>query len=166
MRDGLGMYAVMLCCNAKEWIALLSAVKRLNSSKLLSDAIFGFLCSPWLWEGFFRAVQLLISSFHLGRIMLRAIVGKRQRASQACDFCHGRGLRCRRNITSDTSHIEPSCLACLDYGVHCTVDRTVKKRGRKPKNATSYELGGDRGIHSLDTIRLLVRIYCDTMYQC
>lgn len=107
--------------------------------------------------------------------MPRAVIGKRQRASQACDFCHGRGLRCRRNITSDNdpSQGESSCLACQDYGVDCTVLRTVKKRGRKPKSPAAHELEQEPvdanlsgGVHSLDTIRLLVRIYCDTMYQC
>lgn len=54
----------------------------------------------------------------------------RQRASLACDFCHGRGLKCRQSAISGRQ--PSSCLTCIDYGVACTVDRPVRRRGRKP----------------------------------
>jgi hypothetical protein len=104
--------------------------------------------------------------------MPKAVAAKRQRASQACDFCHARGLRCRRIATGpDGQAIEDAgCLNCKDYGVSCTVDRPVKKRGRKPQvmSSNQNEIGSTRDSHimSMETIHKLVRIYRDTMCQC
>ncbi|PVI00791.1 hypothetical protein DM02DRAFT_642261 [Periconia macrospinosa] len=52
-----------------------------------------------------------------------------QRAPSACDFCHVRGLKCRKR----TGNLEPECLTCSDYGVQCTMNRPIRKRGRKPR---------------------------------
>ena len=117
---------------------------------------------------------------------------KRQRASRACDFCHSRGLKCRRIISERTGQLESlvSCLTCLDYGAQCTINRPIRKRGRKPALPPSDELIGDpeQMLHlsdrpdntqisvetlgevadfcSLHVVRRLVHIYRDTMYQC
>jgi hypothetical protein len=117
---------------------------------------------------------------------------KRQRASRACDFCHGRGLKCRQDESSTRQHAASgTCLTCLDYGVKCTLDRPIRRRGRKPLNRNHHpEECDDDGrymlpspqeqvyddnaesfddpsyFRSVSCIRRLVRIYCDTMYQC
>jgi hypothetical protein len=68
--------------------------------------------------------------------MQSAASKKRQRATQACDFCHLRGLRCRPggyNLMFDVSEhaFSAGCLTCTDYGVECTTNRPFRKRGRK-----------------------------------
>jgi hypothetical protein len=113
---------------------------------------------------------------------------KRKRASRACDFCHARGLRCRRNVYGNQERqMGLSCLTCIDYGVPCKVDRPIRKRGRKPlfrqsgEPNTNYHddepMRNDQDdveetseqthdYRSLHFILRLVRIYRDTMYQC
>ncbi|KAH7028155.1 uncharacterized protein B0I36DRAFT_365262 [Microdochium trichocladiopsis] len=102
----------------------------------------------------------------------------RQRASSACDFCHGRGLRCRSDPQQSPG---APCLTCRDYGAKCTRTRPVRRRGRKPATralvSPSPEPSGTN-FHSrciaatqgdfrcLSTIRRLLNIYVDTMYQC
>jgi hypothetical protein len=104
--------------------------------------------------------------------MPKAVTTKRQRASQACDFCHARGLRCRRVAAGENGEESEDigCLTCKDYGVSCTTNRPVKKRGRKAQVLSSDEsdirLTEDSHIISLQTIHKLVRIYRDTMFQC
>ncbi|KAF2220133.1 hypothetical protein BDZ85DRAFT_32223 [Elsinoe ampelina] len=102
--------------------------------------------------------------------MPRASNRPRQRASRACDFCHARGLRCRRP-TSESGTTLPGCLTCVDYGVKCTQDRPAGKRGRKPKSLIVEVLSDVSSPQpvdhfSLQTVRRLTRIYRDTMYQC
>ena len=50
---------------------------------------------------------------------------KSRRVTKACDFCHGRGIRCR----TDPSNANRRCRSCIDYDEECTFDRPVKKRG-------------------------------------
>lgn len=110
----------------------------------------------------------------------------RQRATWACDFCHSRGLKCRKaekNLIPDDPEnlLHTSCLTCADYGVECTITRPLRKRGRKiSKNTTAkfptvvehVPIAKYRKMNVLDeskfgsqnTIRRLVRIYHDTMY--
>jgi hypothetical protein len=90
---------------------------------------------------------------------------ERQRVSRACDFCHQRGLRCRRDRSSDV------CRTCTEYAVECTSSRPTRKRGRRPTTSvTKKSAGADLGPHTgLDARHLtnrLLQIYCDTMYQC
>ncbi|KAH5301453.1 hypothetical protein HBI25_224460 [Parastagonospora nodorum] len=116
-------------------------------------------------------------------------VRKRQRASLACDFCHGRGLKCRQSAANGRQDLGISnCLTCMDYGVACTINRPLRRRGRKPMvRQVEVHLHDSRYMHQfqdqaesdyanssddasactlLRHIRRLVRIYCDTMYQC
>ena len=62
---------------------------------------------------------------------------KLQRVSQACDFCHRRGLKCIPPTTTpiilDRSGEYPPCLTCGRYGQQCTRLRRPKKRGTKPR---------------------------------
>lgn len=68
---------------------------------------------------------------------------KRQRISQACDFCHKRGLKCvppaPGPITIDSSSGNPDCLTCIKYGQLCTRLRQPKKRGTKPRPKSAKE---------------------------
>lgn len=112
---------------------------------------------------------------------------KRQRATWACDFCHSRGLKCRRgeyNLMSGVSEhaLSIACLTCADYGVECTVNRPLRKRGRRKLTGdntvgTSTEVRDqpmdrryktkpldETKFGSQDIIRRLVQIYHDTMY--
>jgi hypothetical protein len=119
---------------------------------------------------------------------------KRQRVSRACDFCHARGLRCRRGDSNINEHGGLSdCLTCIDYGVPCKVERPIRRRGRKPAlpplsepinehehypGSSAYNdrnsmesldqeaLNQTVDFRSLHFIQRLVRIYRDTMYQC
>ncbi|KAI9367376.1 hypothetical protein BJX61DRAFT_547541 [Aspergillus egyptiacus] len=52
---------------------------------------------------------------------------KSKRVTQACDFCHRRGLKCK--VGPQTF----PCLTCLEYGQECTRKRQPKKRGTKPR---------------------------------
>ena len=113
----------------------------------------------------------------------------RQRASSACDFCHSRGLRCRSDPQCKTPNAP--CLTCHDYGATCTRERPIRRRGRKPAAralqvvSPSPEPGlvadgaaNDNGLpgstacgqqsdfKSPQTVRRLLNIYVDTMYQC
>jgi hypothetical protein len=51
---------------------------------------------------------------------------KQRRISRACDFCHRRSIRCR-----PTQGDGNQCQNCSDFGVDCTFNRPVKKRGTK-----------------------------------
>jgi hypothetical protein len=51
---------------------------------------------------------------------------KQRRISRACDFCHRRSIRCR-----PTQGDGNRCQNCSDFGVDCTFNRPVKKRGIK-----------------------------------
>lgn len=62
---------------------------------------------------------------------------KRRRATQACDFCRGRSIRCKPQTKYDsgspTVDFTGSCLTCLEYGRECIRSRQPKKRGTKPR---------------------------------
>lgn len=60
-------------------------------------------------------------------------VRNQRRITQACDWCHKRGLKCRQppaeDISSGTRPKEtPSCLPCIEFGQLCTRLRQPKKR--------------------------------------
>ncbi|KAL4905072.1 hypothetical protein BDW74DRAFT_178082 [Aspergillus multicolor] len=63
---------------------------------------------------------------------------KTRRITQACDFCHRRGVKCRpkSSETGITITEEASCLTCEEYGQECTRKRQPKKRGTKPRGAS------------------------------
>ncbi|KAB5566249.1 hypothetical protein GE09DRAFT_1106052 [Coniochaeta sp. 2T2.1] len=110
----------------------------------------------------------------------QSVQQRSQRASRACDFCHGRGLKCRRASDNRPSATVgwPGCLTCTDYGVQCTMIRPIRRRGRKPMTPRPdpdelyvRPMGQEdspqtQGFGSLHAIRRLVQIYRDTMYQC
>ncbi|OTA53620.1 hypothetical protein K449DRAFT_339622 [Hypoxylon sp. EC38] len=48
---------------------------------------------------------------------------KRRRATQACDFCHKRAIKCQK------SPVDPSCENCKDFSQPCTFVRQPRKRG-------------------------------------
>ena len=48
---------------------------------------------------------------------------KRRRATQACDYCHRRAIKCRK------SPAETSCDNCRDFSQPCTFERRPRKRG-------------------------------------
>ncbi|KAH8887972.1 hypothetical protein GQ53DRAFT_692133 [Thozetella sp. PMI_491] len=52
---------------------------------------------------------------------------KQRRVTQACDFCHRRGIRCKNGS-------DATCQSCIEYGQECTRTRPTKKRGTKPKS--------------------------------
>jgi hypothetical protein len=91
---------------------------------------------------------------------------ERQRVSRACDFCHQKGLRCRRDKTSNV------CRTCTDYAVECTSSRPTRKRGRRPTtSAAKKSAGADHdphtgGLEARHLTKRLLQIYCDTMHQC
>ncbi|KAI1370673.1 hypothetical protein F4677DRAFT_457709 [Hypoxylon crocopeplum] len=57
---------------------------------------------------------------------------KSRRVTQACDFCHRRGLKCRAALPDSES--TEACLTCVEYGQECTRTRRPKKRGTKPRD--------------------------------
>lgn len=67
---------------------------------------------------------------------------KSRRVTQACDFCHQRGVKCKKgpNITRNNE----ACLTCVEYGQECTRKREPKKRGTKPQalNRRQQDSGG------------------------
>src|ERR1700691_1082975 len=48
---------------------------------------------------------------------------KQKRIAKACDFCHGRGIKCASSSTPN------KCKSCLDFAVPCTYNRPSKRRG-------------------------------------
>lgn len=63
---------------------------------------------------------------------------KLQRVTQACDFCHRRGLKCvqppsQSAALPETATATSDCLTCVKYGQQCTRYRKPKKRGTKPR---------------------------------
>lgn len=117
-----------------------------------------------------------------------------RRVSRACDFCHARGLKCRWRSVSDLAREQSvGCLTCNDYEVECTMDRPIRKRGRKPTNRiasiAATDVSSTEGPHAFEPsshsqedsasvsgphsdfvstvhVKRLVKIYRDTMYQC
>ncbi|KAL4925362.1 uncharacterized protein BDV17DRAFT_294583 [Aspergillus undulatus] len=61
-----------------------------------------------------------------------------KRVSQACDFCHRRGLKCKTDSNPTSTPTERTfCLTCVEYGQECTRERRPKKRGTKPRAVNS-----------------------------
>lgn len=54
---------------------------------------------------------------------------KSRRTTRACDFCHKRGRRCKKDTEGSLQ-----CTTCLDFGVACTWSRVPAKRGTKPRS--------------------------------
>lgn len=100
------------------------------------------------------------------------ITPKRKRISQACDFCHRRGLKCKPPSDSGDNHTLESCLTCLEHGQECTRSRQPKKRGTKPRgppNAPSvHQVGGshdqDSVLGSRRIITALLDVYLDSIH--
>ena len=63
---------------------------------------------------------------------------RQRRITQACDFCHRRGVKCREAAANSTGQ-RTSCLTCLEYGESCTRSRRPKKRGTKPRGSQHAE---------------------------
>jgi hypothetical protein len=111
-----------------------------------------------------------------------AIVTKLRRATQACDFCRGRGIKCKPNPGygggSPAVGSIASCLTCVEYGRECTRSRQPKKRGTKPRVQERLEevkvvLHGDDLLNDIVKLRLqqrrkvlttLLDIYLDTIH--
>jgi len=66
-----------------------------------------------------------------------AAATKLRRATQACDFCRGRSIKCKQypGFDSGSQHVSSiaSCLTCVEYGRECIRSRQPKKRGTKPR---------------------------------
>lgn len=110
---------------------------------------------------------------------------KRRRVTQACDFCHRRGRKCRAPTVDATSSpdsptLSSNCLTCIEYGVQCTRQRVTAKRGVKTKKTSedpqrlpawgssnaAYQARSLEAIENLP-LRLmatLVEVYFDTVY--
>lgn len=58
---------------------------------------------------------------------------KQRRISRACDYCHGRSIRCRP--FSDAAN----CENCERFGQSCTYDREAKKRGAPSRRRISRQ---------------------------
>ncbi|KAH9896250.1 fungal-specific transcription factor domain-containing protein [Xylariomycetidae sp. FL2044] len=66
---------------------------------------------------------------------------KRRRATQACDYCHGRAIKCLKP-TSDGP-----CQNCKDFAQPCTYHRQPRRRGVQPRasvaiSSASFALHG------------------------
>jgi hypothetical protein len=85
---------------------------------------------------------------------------ERQRVSRACDFCHQRGLRCRRDKTSNV------CRNCTDYAVECTSSRPTRKRGRRPTTSVVKKNGNHDPPTSLHARHLTQRLLTTTAIPC
>lgn len=112
---------------------------------------------------------------------------KSRRITQACDFCHRRGLRCKPQVGHETGHETghtTTCLTCLEYGQPCTRLRQPKKRGTRPRRpahvahddantasalpvtaplATGHSPDLDR-LHDRKVVTALLDIYLDTVH--
>ncbi|KAM0238276.1 hypothetical protein ACHAP5_008740 [Fusarium lateritium] len=62
---------------------------------------------------------------------------KSRRITQACDFCHRRGLKCRTAENLALLNSKSPCQTCLEFGEVCTRNRVAKKRGTKQRDASS-----------------------------
>lgn len=63
---------------------------------------------------------------------------KRRRCTEACDFCHRRGLKCKPSLPSSTPSSRDDqvsstrrCLTCVEHEQDCTTSRISRKRGTK-----------------------------------
>ncbi|KAL3468946.1 hypothetical protein BJX99DRAFT_265661 [Aspergillus californicus] len=88
---------------------------------------------------------------------------KSKRITQACDFCHRRGVKCK------TQSDHRPCLTCVEYGQECTRTRQPKKRGTKPRadtrsNGEPEILASVGGIANRGTITRLLDVYLDSIH--
>jgi hypothetical protein len=77
------------------------------------------------------------------RPSLSFVARKQKRVTKACDFCHRRGLRCKR---PDSNSVQ-GCLTCEEYDVPCTQTRVSRKRGTKPGH-TSRTRSDETGVET------------------
>jgi hypothetical protein len=68
---------------------------------------------------------------------------KQRRISRACDFCHRRSVRCR-----PTQGDGNRCQNCSDFGVDCTFNRPMKKRGSKLNTRPHFQCSDSPGEHA------------------
>jgi hypothetical protein len=78
---------------------------------------------------------------------------KLRRISRACDFCHKRSIRCKPS-SEDASR----CQNCLDFGVSCTYNRPVKKRGIKSGSGKSSSDNGSGARDGESDARMLLEL--------
>ncbi|KAH8697841.1 putative C6 transcription factor [Talaromyces proteolyticus] len=87
---------------------------------------------------------------------------KSRRATRACDFCHKRGRRCKRENESSLQ-----CATCIDYGVACTWSRVPAKRGTKPryKSRVAAPWTLSESIHGpMTLIEILIDNFFESVY--
>ena len=77
---------------------------------------------------------------------------RQRRITQACDFCHRRGVKCREAASRPVDGQESSCLTCLEYGESCTRSRRPKKRGTKSRRSLDSETGSGNGHSRTDPL--------------
>lgn len=77
---------------------------------------------------------------------------KRRRITQACDFCHRRGVKCREAPSDPGGGQKSSCMTCIEYAQECTRMRRPKKRGTKPRGTITGEVGGGDGSPKSDDV--------------
>ncbi|KAF4448380.1 c6 transcription factor [Fusarium austroafricanum] len=65
---------------------------------------------------------------------------KARRVTQACDFCHHRGLKCRPASSTSTTNSQRPCQTCREFGEECTRNRRPKKRGTKKQTVPVSKL--------------------------
>ncbi|CAO2650346.1 Nn.00g016380.m01.CDS01 [Neocucurbitaria sp. VM-36] len=111
---------------------------------------------------------------------MTSIQKKRRRITQACDFCHSRGVKCRRNTSERAIEDHRECLTCVEFGERCTYSRRPKRRGTKPY-VRNKNLENDIGhyapsntdnsaswqqtiLRNQETIAYLIDIYLDTVH--
>jgi hypothetical protein len=88
---------------------------------------------------------------------------KQRRTTQACDFCHSRGTRCRLDESGVDGGIR-SCTTCVEYGEDCLWTRAPKKRGTKPGATGQAKSWKQRVIRDRSSISALLNVYLDTVH--
>lgn len=86
---------------------------------------------------------------------------KSRRTSRACDFCHKRGRRCKKDTETSLQ-----CTTCIDFGVACTWSRVPAKRGTKPRSGNrpaSWTLS-DNKHGSIELIEKLIDNFFEAVY--
>jgi hypothetical protein len=88
---------------------------------------------------------------------------KQRRTTQACDFCHARGTRCRVDDSGANRDLH-SCTTCLDYGEACRWTRALKKRGTKPGTTGQVKSWKERVVRDRQSINALLNVHLDTVH--
>ncbi|KAF6830000.1 hypothetical protein CPLU01_07615 [Colletotrichum plurivorum] len=93
---------------------------------------------------------------------------KARRVTQACDFCHRRGIKCRAAPSDVLRDGQPSCLPCIEYVQECTHFRQPKKRGTKPRanrHAAADMKGSNHSqIGNRKVVTALLEVYLDSIH--